>query len=335
MIDQSNINLLNIIPTDLKKVGATGGGEYHGACPFCGGKDRFIVQPNSGNGGHWWCRQCGKSGDPIAFLMQYDNLDFKSACEQLGATLGDPPRKKRPELKPELPVSDLKEDYACFDDAWQEAAADFAYACGGELWDNWHTPAGQYLEQRGIDRDTAVAECIGLNPREYRGKWGSVDVWLPRGITIPWQIHKRWWNIRVRRPNADLKAGGDKYISAKGAANGLYGAYSIAPGSTIIMTEGEFDRLVIMRYLRQRRIQGVGAVSIGSCTGARVLRWVTMLSLCERVYVAFDNDAAGDQAAAYWQAALHPKARRLRPTKKDITEDWQAGLLAGLLEGIG
>jgi DNA primase len=320
----------------MKKIGQTGGGEYHGACPFCGGTDRFIVQPNSGNGGHWWCRQCGKSGDPVAFIMQYDNLDFKAAVEQLGATHSDPPRKNHPEPKPELHVNDLRDDYPCFEPAWQQAASDFAYECGGELWDSWNTSAaGRYLEARGINRDTAVAECLGLNKSEYRATWGSVEVWLPRGITIPWNINTQFWNIRVRRPNADLKAtGGDKYISSKGCANGLYSAYHARPNATVIMTEGEFDALVVNRFFRQRESPHVGAVSIGSCTGARVLRWITLLSLAERVLIAFDNDPAGDQAAQYWLAALHPKAKRLRPSRKDITEVWQAGELAGFLGDI-
>src|SRR5207245_596775 len=37
-------DLLGLIGADtrLKKVAMTGGGEYAGACPFCGGRDRFL-----------------------------------------------------------------------------------------------------------------------------------------------------------------------------------------------------------------------------------------------------------------------------------------------------
>ena len=43
--DQTNINLVELIGRDtvLKKVAATAGGEWHGACPFCGGKLRKRV----------------------------------------------------------------------------------------------------------------------------------------------------------------------------------------------------------------------------------------------------------------------------------------------------
>ena len=48
-------DLLGLIGADtrLKKVASTGGGGYAGACPFCGGRDRFRVQPEQGR---WWCR---------------------------------------------------------------------------------------------------------------------------------------------------------------------------------------------------------------------------------------------------------------------------------------
>ena len=336
MIDQAHINLLNLIPVPLKKVGGTNGGEYHGPCPFCGGKDRFIVQPNDGNGGHWWCRQCEKHGDAIAFIMEYMQCDFKTACERMQINLADlPPQLRRaPTPQPPIHAADLR-DYPCFESAWQQAAEDFAYECAGCLSDDWHSlSAARYLEARGIDRTCAVASFLGLNAEERRATWGSVEVWLPRGITIPWMIEQQFWNIRVRRPNADLRDGDDKYISPKGCANGMFRVGMVEPDTTVVMTEGEFDAILLDRCLSQREGNNIRVVSIGSCSGARLLRWVTRLTLAKRVYVAFDNDTAGEQAAGYWQAALPRKAQRLRPTKKDITEMWQRGELPAFIQEI-
>ena len=41
------VNLLSLIGSNvsLHKVARTGGGEYAGPCPFCGGTNRFRVQP--------------------------------------------------------------------------------------------------------------------------------------------------------------------------------------------------------------------------------------------------------------------------------------------------
>ena len=55
----------------LRRVASTGGGEL-GPCPFCGGFDRFSVQPNHPEGGRWYCRQCGENKwhDTIDFVMR-------------------------------------------------------------------------------------------------------------------------------------------------------------------------------------------------------------------------------------------------------------------------
>lgn len=332
MIDQSHVNLITLLPGQYKFVGQTGGGEYHGACPFCGGKDRFAVWPKGENGGHWWCRQCGKSGDCLSFLMAFKGLSFKDACQELRCIVPDEPNRPQQSRtpQPDIYASDLR-DAACFDDRWQGCAEDFAYACAGRLWDDWQGAAGQYLQDRGITRKMAVAALLGVNEVSYKASWGGVDVYLPRGITIPWLIDGLTiYNVRVRRRNQDLAAKPDlsKYASAKGAANGMYGVDLVRPGDRVYMTEGEFDQMILKDYLLKRGDENSSVVSIGSNTGARVIRWVARLALASKVILCFDNDSAGEVAAEYWLKVLGRKALWKRPTKKDITELWQAGELA-------
>ena len=40
---RTNLLALISLDTDLKRIASTGGGEYAGPCPFCGGRDRFQV----------------------------------------------------------------------------------------------------------------------------------------------------------------------------------------------------------------------------------------------------------------------------------------------------
>ncbi len=54
--------------TTLKKIG----NERHGACPFCGGEDRFWI--NAKDPYRWACRQCKKSGDIIDLHKKTHNL---------------------------------------------------------------------------------------------------------------------------------------------------------------------------------------------------------------------------------------------------------------------
>ncbi len=39
------LDLASLAGLNPKKVASTKGGEYHSACPSCGGRDRFILQP--------------------------------------------------------------------------------------------------------------------------------------------------------------------------------------------------------------------------------------------------------------------------------------------------
>lgn len=55
------------------------GVEYHGPCPWCGGKDRFHIQPDMG---WWWCRQCHQEHhqhDVFDFVMSWRNCNFPEA----------------------------------------------------------------------------------------------------------------------------------------------------------------------------------------------------------------------------------------------------------------
>lgn len=86
------MTLLDFVRQDidnLKLVASTEGGEWHGACPACGGNDRFRVQPNRGPTGKFACRVCGIWGDGIDYLKKFKSLSFPEACKELNY---DPPK---------------------------------------------------------------------------------------------------------------------------------------------------------------------------------------------------------------------------------------------------
>lgn len=63
----------------LKRMGA----ELIGACPVCGGRDRFAVSIRKQI---FLCRGCARSGDVIAMVQHLDSADFKTAVQTLGGT---------------------------------------------------------------------------------------------------------------------------------------------------------------------------------------------------------------------------------------------------------
>src|SRR4030042_652775 len=100
--------LLSLVGQDtaLKRVAKTGGGEYAGPCPFCGGRDRFRVQPNRKPWGLWMCRNCGEGRwqDVISFVMQRDQVDFKTALQTLGGGTMARTYTRKPQDAPQKPV---------------------------------------------------------------------------------------------------------------------------------------------------------------------------------------------------------------------------------------
>ena len=84
-------DLLSYVSTDveIKQTGTTNGGEYHGPCPKCGGTDRFMVWPDQGPHGRFWCRGCGVAGDDVDYLVTVREMDKYEALEACGRSRKD------------------------------------------------------------------------------------------------------------------------------------------------------------------------------------------------------------------------------------------------------
>lgn len=317
MIDTSSINLLNIIPGNFKKVASTSGGEYHGACPFCGGKDRFVIHPHKNNPS-WFCRRCEAQGDAIAFKMQYDNMTFKDAVNalQLGNQLSNEASTSRSLDLNAIPdnIAPAKDSIAALENPeWQEKAAKFVEWS----WENLHSGdyphVNQYLDERGFNHYHTDLWKLGYNPRKFKRTWGGVEVYLPEGIVIPWMDRdESIRKINVRRD----EPGQSKYLQIKGGANWLFNAHKIQADSIVVLVEGELDAISISVGLHHHRIV---PVATGSTTGARWLRWAALLASAHRVLIAFDDDEPGEAATQWWAKYL-PNARRLLPEFKDCNE---------------
>jgi Zn ribbon nucleic-acid-binding protein len=85
-MDTSQIDITDYIPlSNLKKVATSRGGEWKGACPFCGGKDRLVVWPAENK---WSCRHCVDTSltpqDAIDYVRKRDNLTFIEAITKMG-----------------------------------------------------------------------------------------------------------------------------------------------------------------------------------------------------------------------------------------------------------
>jgi DNA primase len=327
-IDTSNVRLLEIIPSRMQKAASTGGGEWHGPCPFCGGQDRFIVQPNQ-SPARWWCRGCDRKGDAIAFMMQYHNLQFAEAVQRLGLESqlknNTATSKAQPPSYPPAPTTSSAnaspDSIPALDNPeYIEKSAAFADWAWRNLQSGNNPNVSGYLEARGLDPVAQDIFMLGYNPYQMERVWGGVLVKLVPGITIPYldgfEGVPRKIKIRMRTDNPKFK-----YIAVAGGANWLYNAWRVRADSIVVMCEGEIDAISVSIACRHFQIV---PVATGSTGGARLLRWPALLSVAHKVLLAFDDDEPGEAAAKWWANYLL-KARSIKPTAHDINDMLTSG----------
>jgi DNA primase len=141
----------DIVP--LKKSGK----DYKACCPFHDEKTpSFYVVPAKG---FYNCFGCGESGNVFTFLMKRHGLSFVDAVKHVAAASGVEIREVSRGQTGEDPFRYLYEANAFARMFFQDLLWD--EATGG--------PATAYLEERGIDRETAERFGIGYAPDAWRG----------------------------------------------------------------------------------------------------------------------------------------------------------------------
>jgi DNA primase len=250
------------------------GSEYTGACPWCGGSNRFHVWPDCndipgiGPLGRFQCMGskqgragCDRSGDMLSYLEQHDGLTFAQACQRLDI---DPQliinyRRANKGLAPTT-YKPRERAIAETSDSWKmtaHALSRNASAClTGEPLD--------YLLSRGLIEATIKRARLGYYPR-YKlvkgDKWGmpGKQLLLPHGIVIPWfDALGNVVCIRFRRLPSDESEDAKKYYGVnettgeinryraiRGVSSAyLYGSDQVVSGEPAALFEGEIDALI-------------------------------------------------------------------------------------------
>jgi DNA primase len=303
-----NTSILDLIPTPLTRVSPD---EWHGPCPKCGGKDRFIVWAGDGR---YWCRQCGTKGDALQAAREFQGCSYGRAAELAGKTL-------KPGERPTInPIGyQLTQDFPSR--AWQGAFAAFAQQCQERLWNPHGCAALDYLRSRGF-ADSAIQDAgLGFNPQggHHCGRW------VDEGVTIPVFLGGSLRQVNVRRLSGD-----PKYRMVQGSRPALWGADQVNPRVPAVLVESVLDALSIYQVAGDLMVP----LAAGSTTHCRKLPWIMATAVPELLLVAFDADDAGDRAASWWLEMRN--ARRWRPAGgKDANDLLRAGTLrAWIEEGI-
>jgi len=285
---------------------------------------------------HWICYgKCNKSGDAIQWLQEYGKYTFPEACQMLGGRLDQTiaPRPVAASHKAHQPQSEAPSD------EWQEYARRVVDYAEELLW----SPAGEkalhyLIKTRGLMRVTIRDARLGYIPAETETDYQYGRVPFPEwkldgkpvrvhcGIQIPHFADGQLWAVRTRRPPG---LDGPKYMGIRGGSKTLYRIDEVLPRLPVVITEGEFDALVLDQCAGY---MGKMVQSIALCSASNKhidSRWLDRLVSAPVILARLDDDPAGAKAFD----VLHQLSSRVRcvqvPTPfKDVNEFYLASSAA-------
>ena len=291
----------------LKKTGKN----YSARCPFHDEKTpSFTVNPEKQ---FYYCFGCGAGGNALGFLMDYENIDFPQAVENLAGTVGlEVPREeggRRGSSSEDRhkPLFSLLEEAAVF---YQKALRSHPAA----------ERAVGYLRGRGLTGEIARDFGLGFAPPGWDNLLGALGSDEPRrerllatGMVVrndAGRVYDRFrdrvvFPIRDQRGRVVAFGGrvlGDdkpKYLNSpetpvfhKGRE--LYGLYEARQHNRkldrLLVVEGYMDVIA----LAQHDIRNAVA-TLGTATSQTHLERI--FRLCPEVVFCFDGDEAGRKAA--------------------------------------
>ncbi|EFK11201.1 zinc-binding domain of primase-helicase [delta proteobacterium NaphS2] len=343
-------NVLNLVRKycEPKKVSSTKGGEYHSPCPGCGGTDRFHVWPeqNEGNGS-WWCRQCGRGGDNIQFLREFEGLGYREACERLDISPRAVDTSYTP-LKPQMQRTERKQTWKPDpaspppSEVWLRKAATFSIWAFENLM-NMDPDEGikGWLARRGIDEFVIKHFGIGWNPGKGgkdlfrpRESWGlptefkedlKKKLWIPMGLIIPMlsdDVPPKVHRIRFRREKDDPRY----YVLPGSSMDCLVEAL---PGArAYVVVESELDAMMIFFAAKKARLP-VGVVALGNASRKPEAKTARLLRDVPVILNALDYDKAGRNQNEWWAENFPRTIRWPVPVGKDPGEAFQKGINIG------
>lgn len=308
-IDQllNRVDIVDIINrrVQLKKSGK----EFQACCPFHDEKTpSFTVSPTKQ---FYHCFGCGAHGSAISFLMEYDNLGFVEAVEELAQHSGlEVPREGSHEQGP-----DLRPLYALMEKVAQFYQHQLKHHTNGPT-------AIEYLKSRGMSGQIAASYGIGYAPPGWdtlASNLGSDNATMGQLLKcglLSESNNKQYDRFRdritfpIRDPRGrTIGFGGrvlgddkPKYLNSpetllfhKGRE--LYGLYEARQANQkityLLVVEGYMDVVA----LAQHGIYNAVA-TLGTATTQEHLELI--FRNCSEVVFCFDGDRAGRDAA--WKA---------------------------------
>lgn len=274
---------------------------FHGEDPSTR-RGRLYVNVSSDPqvAGLYWCHVCGEKGNLITLMRHFgdeaerggkDDDDWFTRQQILRTAAA----YYHSQLEPEH-VKWLREERALTATTIQKH--ELGWADGGLY---------KHLRDQGFElKDMVATGLIALHKDDSLQEDGTFVLdagkarpydFLRDCITIPYHVAGNCVQIRGR----SLRDGGPKYLTPPRQEARLFNTDAVWNVDSVMITEGEFDCLVA---------EQLGYNAVG-CAGAKTWQesWNSYFDGMRRVYVVFDNDAAGQLGADALKEQLGRKAR--------------------------
>jgi DNA primase len=313
-----DIALLDIAIDDQlapKRVAATKGGEYHSPCPGCGGKDRFIIWPESNR---YYCRQCGKSGDVIQYYRDFHGCSFKEACKRAHITPKNKKGRRTRQSSFFIPqVASLPPPQ------WQLPATEFIDTCHDDL---INTPnAIALLVKRGFSMDSIKRFRLGWNNRSSFVEWLDEEpkrkIWLPKGIVIPTLKEKKLVKMKIRRSEWYENDVYPKYVEIHGSMSAP-SVYATDNNTLAIILESELDAMLI----QQEADNMCTAIALGGASKKPDKGTHILLSEAPAILFSLDFDETGIKQLLWWKKQYRKLIVWVTPFEKSVGDAFIKGL---------
>ena len=293
----------------LKKSGAN----YMACCPFHKEKSpSFSVSPAKQ---FYHCFGCGAHGSAIGFVMQYQNLGFAEAVQQLADRIGlAVPRTKGSLNEPPEARAARKKQQQTLETALQTAAAFYVRQL------QTSPQAQAYAQKRGLSPEIAERYGIGYAPEGWQPLSQEFQPYpapalIESGLVVENEgRHYDRFRNRLMFPIRNISGsvigfGGrvlddtkPKYLNSPDTplfdkGKNLYGLWeareAVRDAGRILVVEGYMDAVALAQY-------GIGyaVAALGTATTAEHIG--ILFRQTDNVYFCFDGDAAGRKAA--WRA---------------------------------
>lgn len=244
--------------TQLKKVAMSGGGEWAGPCPFCGGDDRFHVQPGQNR---WLCRMCtdAKWKDPREYYWRRDR--------RIPDDLRSTPIK--PRKQPAIP-------------SWRAHGEEIVRSCEQhprrfELW-NTYKP----LSQETIEKNRLGVGVLPASKCHHSRL--IVPVWNCGSLVC----------LRGRAIECDCP----KWLASGGWTLDLLPLYNedaLYLGCNALVCENPIDALMVSENQDLKSIDAVGIATFSIYYWTEQWTFKLRQATVKQITIAYDNDEPGQK----------------------------------------